>query len=60
MYILTYLVNVLKFRTTFSFRNLSVLKKMWVTMAGIHKMDLKIANREDPVQTFFFRGGQIL
>ena len=42
------MVNVLKFGTLFLplFSN-----KMLVFRAGIHKMDVRIANREDPEQT---------
>ena len=39
-------VTVLKFRTPFSFQN-----KMLVIRAGIYKMLVRIANREDPDQT---------
>ena len=40
------MVNVLKFPTPFSF-----VLKMLVISAGIHKMHVRIANREDPGQT---------
>ena len=41
-------VNVLKFGTLFSFM---FLNKMLFIRAGIHKMLVRIANREDPDQT---------
>ena len=41
-------VNVLKFWTLFSF---CFSNKIWVIKAGIHKMFVRIANREDPDQT---------
>ena len=43
------MVNALKFQTFF----LSVLSKILVIRAGIHKMLVRIANREDPDQTAF-------
>ena len=42
------MVNILKFQAIFSF--CSQIKKL-VFRAGIHIMDVKIANREDPDQT---------
>ena len=41
-------VNVLKFQTLFLFCSQI---KSWVIKAGIHKMLVRIANREDPDQT---------
>ena len=38
-------VNVFKILNTFLFL---FLNKMWVIRAGIHKMLVRIANREDP------------
>ena len=40
------MVNVLKLRTPFS-----ILNEMLIFRAGIHKMLVRIANREDPDQT---------
>ena len=44
-------VNIQKFRTFFHFL---FSKKVWVIRAKIHKMLVKIANREDPDQTASF------
>ena len=42
-----HMVNVLKFRTHFSL----FLNRILVIRAGIHKMHVRIANKEDPDQT---------
>ena len=42
------MVNVLKFSDTFLFL---ISNNFLVTWAGIHKMLVRIANREDPDQT---------
>ena len=42
------MVIILKFRTLFSF---CYSNKMLVTWAGIHKMLVRMVNREDPDQT---------
>ena len=41
------MVNVLKFLTL----HFLFSKKMWVIRAGIHKLFVRIANREEPDQT---------
>ena len=41
------MVSILKFRTL----SLSLSNEMWVIKAGIHKLLVRIANREDPDQT---------
>ena len=48
-----YFVNPVSYRKCSKMNTFHFLlsKKMWVIRAGIHKMLVKIANREDPDQT---------